>query len=279
MRCKRNLTTNEVVKHKARLNLHGGKQVFGMNYFKTYAPVVTWFAIRLILVMAIYLSLALRQVDFVQAYLQAPLQFDMYMELPQGIVTRHGNAKDHVLQLLSNIYGQKQAGRVWKGYLVEKLTDIGFKPSLIDECVFYHGNVIFILYVDDSIFVGDNDDKLTQSIRDIQQTGLAIADQEHPADYIGGVSIKKQKDGSYELFQRALIDSIIEDCELEDAYTKPVPAKVDLQLHAYKSSKPFDKCGFPFNYRSITWDKLPDLTSCSQYTRLQSMLPTQTRAW
>ena len=41
---KQNLTTNEVTKHKAKLNIYGGKQQFGMNYFDTYAPVVTWFA-------------------------------------------------------------------------------------------------------------------------------------------------------------------------------------------------------------------------------------------
>jgi hypothetical protein len=45
MQRKRNLTTNEIKSHKAHLNLHGGKQVYGMSYFKTYAPVVTWFAI------------------------------------------------------------------------------------------------------------------------------------------------------------------------------------------------------------------------------------------
>ncbi len=47
MRRKGDLTTNKVIKSKARLHLHGGKQVYGMNYFKTYAPDVTWFAIRL----------------------------------------------------------------------------------------------------------------------------------------------------------------------------------------------------------------------------------------
>jgi hypothetical protein len=36
MRCKRGLTTNKIIKHKARMNLHGGKQVYGMNYFNTY---------------------------------------------------------------------------------------------------------------------------------------------------------------------------------------------------------------------------------------------------
>jgi hypothetical protein len=43
------LTTNEVKSHKARLKLHFGKQVYGMNYFETYPPVVTWFAIRLMI--------------------------------------------------------------------------------------------------------------------------------------------------------------------------------------------------------------------------------------
>ena len=33
LRRKHDLTTNKVKSHKARLNLHGGKQVYGMNYF------------------------------------------------------------------------------------------------------------------------------------------------------------------------------------------------------------------------------------------------------
>jgi hypothetical protein len=41
MQRKRDLTTNKIKSHKARLNLHGGKQVYGMNYFETCAPVVT----------------------------------------------------------------------------------------------------------------------------------------------------------------------------------------------------------------------------------------------
>jgi hypothetical protein len=53
MRHKRDLTINQVKSHKARLNLHGGKQVYGMNYFETYAPVVTWFAIRLMIIFRI----------------------------------------------------------------------------------------------------------------------------------------------------------------------------------------------------------------------------------
>ncbi len=89
---------NKVKSHKARLNLHGGKQVYGMNYFETYAPVVTWFAIKLMIIFRIIFCWALQQVDFVMAYPQAPIEMDIYMELPQGIQTKHGNSKVHVFE-------------------------------------------------------------------------------------------------------------------------------------------------------------------------------------
>jgi hypothetical protein len=113
--------TGKITKHKARLDLHGGKQEFGMMYYHTYAPVVTWFAIQLLIVFGILFSWSLQQVDFVMAYRQAPIKMDMYIELPQGINIKNGNSKNHVFKLLANLYGQKQAGRVWNGYLVDKL--------------------------------------------------------------------------------------------------------------------------------------------------------------
>jgi hypothetical protein len=140
---------------------------------------------------------------------------DIYMELPQGIMTVQGNSKDHVLKLEKNIHRQKQACRVWNSFLVNKLMSIGFTPSLIDDCVFFWDDVIFIVYVDDGIFLGNDDSKLTDAIQDIQSSGLNIEDQGQPADYVG-VNIKKMKDGSYEFTQRALIDSIIEDVGLKD---------------------------------------------------------------
>jgi hypothetical protein len=228
------------------LNLHGGKQIYGMNYFETYAPVVTWFAIRLIIIIGINFGWYLCQVDFVMAYPQAPIEMDIYMELPQGIMTAHGNSKDHVLKLEKNIYGQKQAGHVWNSFLVDKLMSIGFTPSLIDNCVFFRDDIIFMVYVDDGIFLSNDYSKLTDAIRDIQNSGLNIEDQGHPADYVG-VNIKKMKDGSSEFTQRALIDSIIEDVGLKDVNVKPVPAKVSRWLHAFKDEPPFD---LNFNCRS-----------------------------
>ncbi len=180
------------------------------------------------------------------AYPQAPIKMDIYMELPQGILTAHGNSKDHVMKLEKNIYGQKQAGRVWNSFLVDKLMSIEFTPSLIDDCVFFCNDIFFMVYVDNGIFLGNDDLKLQDAIHDIQDVGLNIEDQGHPADYVG-VNIKKAKDGSYEFTQRALTDSIIEDVGLKDAKVRPVPAKVSQWLYTFKDEPPFD---LEFNYRS-----------------------------
>ncbi len=209
---------------------------------------------------------ALHQVDFVMAYPQAPIKMDIYMELPQGIQTAHGNSKDHMLKLEKNIYGQKQASRVWNSFLVDKLLSIGFTPSLIDDCVFFPNDIIFMVYVDNGIFLGNNDSKLQDAIKEIQDLGLNIEDQGHLADYVG-VNIKKLQDGSYQFTQRALIDSIINDIGLKDAKVKPVPTKVSLKLHAFKDEPPFD---LDFNYRS-TVDKLNYL---AQTTRPDIMYAT-----
>jgi len=83
------------------------------------------------------------------------------------------------------------------------------------------------------------------AIKEIQDSGLNIEDQGHPADYIG-VNIKKLRDGSYEFTQRALIDAIIDDIGLKDVKVKPVPAKVFLKLHAFD----LDFNYLDFNYRS-----------------------------
>jgi hypothetical protein len=112
------------------------------------------------------------------------------------------------------IYGQKQAGRMWNSFLVDKLTSLGYTSSLIVDCVFFCGDIIFMVYVDDGSFLGNDDVQLLQAITEIQGLGLNIEDQGHPADYVG-VSIKKHCNGFYEFTQRALIDSIIEDTSIQ----------------------------------------------------------------
>jgi hypothetical protein len=122
---------------------------------------------------------------------------------------------------------------------------LGCVPSSIDDCVFFCGDIIFMVCVNDGIFLGNGDAELQQAIKEIQALGLNI-DQGHPADYVG-VNVKKLCNGSIEFTQHALIDSIIADVGVNDSKTKPVPAKSSLQLHAFKDEPEYD---LDFNYRS-----------------------------
>ncbi len=82
MHRRRNLTTNKITKYKARLIINGDKYEYMLNYYETYVPIVTWFARCLVIVFAILFGWALHQIDFLLAYTQAPIEVDMFMELP-----------------------------------------------------------------------------------------------------------------------------------------------------------------------------------------------------
>jgi hypothetical protein len=43
-----------------------------------------------------------------------------------------GKSFDYVLKVKKNVFGQKQADRVWNKHLVNKLKSIGFKQSVMD---------------------------------------------------------------------------------------------------------------------------------------------------
>jgi hypothetical protein len=85
---------------------------------------------------------------------------------------------------------------------------------MVADCVFYRGDVIFIVYVDDDIFLGSLDGQLFYIITKMQNLNLNIEDQGHPVDY-AEVNIKCLKDCSIEWSQQALINAIIEDANLE----------------------------------------------------------------
>jgi hypothetical protein len=133
MKRKRRIATREVYKWKARLNIDGSKQEEGINYWETISPVASWSTIRLMLVLILIKGWETRQIDFVLAYTQADVECEMYMAIPKGFEV-DGDG-EYALKLVKNLFGQKQAGRVWNIHLVDKLKGIGFQQSEIDECL------------------------------------------------------------------------------------------------------------------------------------------------
>jgi hypothetical protein len=165
MRRKRRIATQEVYKWKARLNVHGGKQTKFVNYWETYSPVVGWTTIRTFLILMVTNAWVSRQVDFVLAFPQADIECVMYMEVPKGVHV-DGSRKDHALRLDKNLYGQKQAGRVWNSFMHAGLIARGFKQSGVDMCVYYRDSVVLMIYVDDGIFLAPNQKDIQRAFDD-----------------------------------------------------------------------------------------------------------------
>ena len=164
MKRKRRIQTNEIYKWKARLNVHGGKQIKNQHYWETFSPVVRWSSIRLFLTLAAIMGWKTRQVDFVLAFPQADIETELYMEIPKGFEFNQSK-KTHCLRLKKNLYGQKQAARVWTKHLHKGLIKIGFTQSTIDECVYYYcGSTIMLCYVDDTILIDPHDEPIDNMI-------------------------------------------------------------------------------------------------------------------
>ena len=53
MRRKRRIKSQEIYKWKARLNVHGGQQIHGINYWDTNTPVVAWPVIHFFFILSI----------------------------------------------------------------------------------------------------------------------------------------------------------------------------------------------------------------------------------
>jgi hypothetical protein len=178
-------------------------QTWGQNYWETYAPVVNWASVCLILAIAKIHGLLSKSIDFVLAFPQADLEVPVYMELPIGFDAPNGeNYKFYVLRLNKSLYGLKQAGYKWFVKLSNWLQDCRFVQSNIDPCVFFVPGCIILTYVDDCIIVGDTSnhiDKLIQSLHKGDEN-FVLQDEALIDKYLG-VEIKQLDDSSFELTQ------------------------------------------------------------------------------
>jgi Reverse transcriptase (RNA-dependent DNA polymerase) len=248
MRRKRDIQTQEVYKWKARLNVHGGKQVRGLNYWETYAPVASWSSIRLIMNLAAYKRWEIRQLDFVLAFLQAPIETDIFMEIPSGFKVNKGAHKDSVLHLINNLYGQKQAGRVWNLYLSDGLKKMGFKQSENDPCIYWRNQSLIVIYTDDTIVTGPDASELDQVVADIGAM-FEITSQPKVDDFLGVHISRDEHAGTVELTQPHLIKSILSDLNLkENSTSRDIPALSTKILQKFESSPPHNE---DWHYRSV----------------------------
>jgi hypothetical protein len=251
MKRKHRISTCEVYKWKARLTVDGSKQRYGIHYDETYSPVITWPTTRFFLIQSLLLGWHTQQLDFLLAYPQADVDCPLYMEIPKGVKVAGQPIfmETYVLQLIKNLYGQKQASWVWHLWMTERLLCMGFTQSTIDPCVFYYKGTIMLVYVDDAILLGPMREGIN-AVMKLLHSQFSIEDEGEISDY-PGVKVTKNQNGTITLTQPHLIQSILSDLHLLDnkqATSGTLPALTTKILHPDAEGTPFDNS---FHYRSV----------------------------
>ena len=244
---KRRIATGEIYKWKARINIHGGKQIKGVHYDETYSPVVTWASIRTLLTLSQVNKWATRQIDFVQAFPQADARCEMYMEIPRGFEVTD-DSQEYCLKIIKNLYGSKNAGLVFHEYLKAGLAKLHFVQSKVDEGVFYRGKLMFLIYIDDGIIAHPDKREIDKVIRELRDLEYDISDEGDIGDYLG-VKVDALADGCIKLSQPLLMQQICNDLGFNDrTKTKSLPALSSSILHRDLYGAPFSE---RWDYRSV----------------------------
>ena len=68
---------------------------------------------------------------------------------------------------------------------------MGFERSQVDECVFCRGKKIYVLYTDDYILAGPDQEEIEQVIKDLKKFNLKVTDEVNIEDFLG-VNIERK---------------------------------------------------------------------------------------
>lgn len=226
------LKTNEFgnpIRYKARLVARGFSQQYLIDYNETFAPIARIASFRFILALANQYNLLIHHMDVVTAFLNGKLKEEIYMKVPQGILTKN----NVVCKLNKALYGLKQSARCWFEVFENTLLERGFKNSLVDRCVYFLDkgniwkNIYVVLYVDDVVIVSGD-------VHEMQILKTYLSKRFHMKD-LGeiklflGIRITRENYGTIPSDQKKYILDLLRKYKMENCNSikTPLPEKLD----------------------------------------------------
>ncbi|KAJ3704139.1 hypothetical protein LUZ61_007844 [Rhynchospora tenuis] len=234
-----------IERYKARLVVLGNRQVEGVDFKETFAPVAKLVSVRTFLAVAVAKGWQLHQMDVHNAFLHGDLHEEVYMRLPPGFAS---NYSGKVCRLRKSLYGLRQAPRMWFSKLNTTLKAYGFVQSYADYSLFtLKQDDIFLailVYVDDLVIAGNDPDAIGRFKQYLSNTfhmkNLGVL------KYFLGIEIARSATGLY-LSQRKYTLDILAECRLLGAKPATFPIEQNHNLST-ATGKPMDD---PERYRRI----------------------------
>jgi hypothetical protein len=208
-----------ISRFKARLVAKGFTQIPGQDFTFTFAPVARWESIRTLLTIVACYDWELRQIDVKTAFLNGPLEEEIYMKKPD--VLGYG-----FWLLLKGLYGLKQSGRTWYLELNERLQTIGLKRLQSDWSVHVRqkgtAKCMTTTNVDDILIGASSKSEATSIVADLGSL-FEITNNEEPKFHLGCSIERWRSRCSIKVHQQGYIQSILRDFAMEHCNAVQVP--------------------------------------------------------
>jgi hypothetical protein len=183
--------------YKARWVIRGFTQRPGVDYDKTFSPVVKPVTVRTVLATAVSRDWPIQQLDVKNVFLHGTLSETVFCCQPTGFTDPAH--PDLVCRLRKSLYGLKQAPRAWYSRFATYLTTLGFIETKSDtsQFIFRHGpdTVYLLFYVDDIILTASSMELLCHTISVLQRE-FAMKDL-GPLHHFLDITIERRPDGLF----------------------------------------------------------------------------------
>ena len=219
----------EVTRHKARLVAKGFLQKEGIDFDEVFAPVARIETIRLVVGLAEINSWHICQMDVKCAFLNGPLDEEVYVKQPVGFVKHDEERK--VYRLHKALYGLKQAPRAWNKKIDSFLREKEFVKCTTEHGVYVRRSksklLILCLYVDDLLITGSCKSEIEDFKVDLSKE-FEMSDLGE-ISYFLGIEFYKSSRGLM-MHQRRYAGEILKRFEMEECNSTSTPAEPRLQL-------------------------------------------------
>ncbi|XRB17821.1 retrovirus-related Pol polyprotein [Pseudoscourfieldia marina] len=112
--------TGLLLKAKARLVAQGFTQIFGVDFFETYASTPKVSTMRMFMFIVVTYEMKMDEFDVRAAYLHSYLTETIYMKPPHGLERYDENGNELIWLLVKSLYGLRRAGTT--GWLTSSLS-------------------------------------------------------------------------------------------------------------------------------------------------------------